>query len=143
MKYEPIALPSKRLAKEANYYEQEVKENEAILQQMKDDNKDPYDIKKFQEVLGESHMMIPDSISRRDKTLDDLKEFVALSRKEEFEDGKNSDLMGCGWMVEASSILGEDEGSGGSKREGGQNGGGGDGDVAVTVVDGLAGGEAF
>ena len=68
---------------------------------MKDDNKDPYDIKKFQEVLGESHMMIPDSISRRDKTLDDLKEFVALLRKEEFEDGKNSDLMGCGWMVEA------------------------------------------
>ena len=143
MKYEPIALPSKRLVKEANYYEQEVKENEAILQQMKDDNKDPYDIKKFQEVLGESHMMIPDSTSRRDKTLADLKEFVALSRKEEFEDGKNSDLMGCGWMVEASSILGEDEGSGGAKKEGGQNGGGGDGDVAVTVVDGLAGGEAF
>ena len=45
--------------------------------------------------------------------------------------------------MEASSILGEDEGSGGAKREGVQNGGGGDGDVAVTVVDGLAGGEAF
>mmetsp|Transcript_13002 Transcript_13002/g.23468 ORF Transcript_13002/g.23468 Transcript_13002/m.23468 type:complete len:142 (-) Transcript_13002:238-663(-) len=140
--YEPIDRTSKRLVKEATYYEQEVKENEAILQQMKDDNKDPYDIKKFQEVLGESHMMIPDSISRRDKTLDDLKEFVALLRKE-FEEEGNSDLMGCGWMVEATSILGEDEGSGGAKKEGGQNGGGGHGDVAVTTVDGLAEGEAF
>ena len=59
---------------------------------MKDENKDQYDIKKFQEVVGESQMMIPDSISRRDKALDDLREFVTLLKKEEIG---NTELMGC------------------------------------------------
>ncbi|KAL7447708.1 hypothetical protein ACHAWC_000044, partial [Mediolabrus comicus] len=38
-----------RLIKEATYYEKEVKENEQQLQRMKDEKKDPYDIKKFEE----------------------------------------------------------------------------------------------
>jgi len=117
--------------KEATYYEAEVLENEAKLQQMKDENKDPYDIKKFQEVLGESEMMIPDSISRRDKTLEDLREYVALLRKDEAD---NAELMECEWMVEANKICGEDssEATKGDPAE-----------IAVTVVDGLAEGEAF
>lgn len=101
---------------------------------MKDENKDPYDIKKFQEVTAESQMMVPDSISRRDKALDDLRDFVALLKKEE---GGNAELLGCEWMGEANKILGvtkdgdaEDEGQGG------------DG-IVVTAVDGLAEGEAF
>ncbi|KAL7539675.1 hypothetical protein ACHAXR_012185 [Thalassiosira sp. AJA248-18] len=118
-----------RLVKEATYYGEELKENEAKLQQMKDDKKDHYDIKKFQEVLAESQMMIPDSICRRDKALEDLKEFVSLLKKE--EEG-NSDLMGCEWMGEASKMVGEDE----SVATGGD-------DVAVTAVDGLEEGEAF
>jgi len=122
-----------RLVKEANYYEEEVEENEAKLQQMKDDKKDHYDIKKFQEVLAESHMMIPDSVCRRDKALDDLNEFAALLKKEE---AGNSDLMGCEWMGEAKKILGEDENDANQEGEGGE-------DVAVTAVDGLEEGEAF
>jgi tubulin-specific chaperone A len=59
--------------KEAAYYEQEVKENESTLEEMKSENRDPYDIKKFQEVLDESHMMIPDSKSRLKQTLAKLK----------------------------------------------------------------------
>eukprot|EP00581_Thalassiosira_minuscula_P010274 CAMPEP_0183711646 /NCGR_PEP_ID=MMETSP0737-20130205/7115_1 /TAXON_ID=385413 /ORGANISM="Thalassiosira miniscula, Strain CCMP1093" /LENGTH=146 /DNA_ID=CAMNT_0025940213 /DNA_START=107 /DNA_END=547 /DNA_ORIENTATION=- len=124
-----------RLVKEATYYTTEVEENEAKLQQMKDDNKDAYDIKKFQEVLAESQMMIPDSSSRRDKALDDLKEFVALLRKEE---QGNTDLMECEWMVEASKILGEDK----NTAKDGEEIGGGD-DVEITAVDNLADGEAF
>mmetsp|Transcript_5712 Transcript_5712/g.10477 ORF Transcript_5712/g.10477 Transcript_5712/m.10477 type:complete len:143 (-) Transcript_5712:190-618(-) len=120
-----------RLVKEATYYEAETLENEAKLQQMKDENKDPYDIKKFQEVLGESQMMIPDSISRRDKTLEDLREYVALLRKDE---AGNAELMECEWMVEANKICGEDSSE--TKKEDTD-------EIAVTVVDGLAEGEAF
>ena len=50
-------------------------------------NADKYDdVKKFQEVLDESqinNMMIPDSISRQDNVLLDLKDYVSLLRKEE------------------------------------------------------------
>lgn len=98
---------------------------------MKDDNKDQYDIKKFQEVVGESQMMIPDSISRRDKALDDLREFVTLLKKEEMG---NTELMECEWMSEAGNILGL---SGEDVKVGGGD------DVAETSVDGLEEGEAF
>mmetsp|Transcript_11916 Transcript_11916/g.25827 ORF Transcript_11916/g.25827 Transcript_11916/m.25827 type:complete len:143 (-) Transcript_11916:299-727(-) len=120
-----------RLVKEAAYYETETKENEAKLQRMKDEKKDPYDVKKFQEVLGESQMMIPDSISRRDRALEDLREYVGVLRKEE---GGNAELMGCEWMTEAEKMIGEEDG-GGAKEEAEC--------IAVTAVDGLAEGEAF
>ena len=109
-----------------------MKENEAKLQHMKDENKDQYDIKKFQEVVGESQMMIPDSSSRRDKALEDLKEFVALLKKDE---SGNDELMNCEWMVEANKIVGVSDDD--SKVDGN------DGDVAETAVEGLADGEAF
>jgi len=101
---------------------------------MKDENKDQYDIKKFQEVVGESQMMIPDSIGRRDKALEDLKEFVALLKKDE---SGNDELMKCEWMVEANKIVGVGVSDGDSKVDGN------DGDVAETAVEGLADGEAF
>ena len=43
---------------------------------MKDDAKDPYDIKKFAEVVGESRMMIPDSQRRLQAALVDLSDCV-------------------------------------------------------------------
>jgi tubulin-specific chaperone A len=148
-----------RLVNEAAYYENEVLENESKLEMMKaDDVKyDRYDIKKFQEVLSESHMMIPDSKCRRDRALADLKEYVLLLRKDATEGGggygesdgdDGADLMTCDWMVEAIKMLGDgigssydgEEGVGGG-RCGGSNVEGGD--VAVTAVDGLAEGEEF
>jgi hypothetical protein len=92
---------------------------------MKDENKDPHDIKKFQEVLSESHMMIPDSSCRRDKALDDLKDFLATVEAE---------LEGNEWLVKAKKLL-CDAGLDGEKAEGE--------DVVETSVDGLADGEAF
>jgi tubulin-specific chaperone A len=118
-----------RLIKEAAYYEKETKENEEQLQKMKDEQKDPYDIKKFEEVLGESQMMIPESIGRRDKALDDLRDFVSVLEKDEAE---NNDLMTCEWMVEAKKLAP-------SEKETSEEGE----DVAITAVDGLAEGEAF
>lgn len=102
---------------------------------MKDENREKHDIKYFQEVLSESHMMIPDSTNRRDKALVDLLEFVALLKKE--EEG-NADLMGCEWMDEARKIL---VASGFDNEEGGR--GDDRGDVALTSVDGLEEGEEF
>mmetsp|Transcript_32186 Transcript_32186/g.73953 ORF Transcript_32186/g.73953 Transcript_32186/m.73953 type:complete len:90 (+) Transcript_32186:452-721(+) len=39
---------------------------------MKDEERDPYDIKKFEEVVAESQMMIPDSEKRLLQALEDL-----------------------------------------------------------------------
>ena len=43
---------------------------------MENEGKDPYDIKKFKEVLAESLMMIPDSERRLQASLDDLDLFL-------------------------------------------------------------------
>lgn len=75
----------KRLLKEAAYYKEEVKENEEKLERMKIDEKDPYDIKKFEEVLGESQMMIPDSERRLKETLDDLSLLLDTTELKESE----------------------------------------------------------
>ncbi|EEC43012.1 predicted protein, partial [Phaeodactylum tricornutum CCAP 1055/1] len=65
-----------RLLKEVNYYQKEVQENEVKLQQMKDDNRDPYDVKKFAEVLDESYMMVPDSEARLAQAVHELRDFL-------------------------------------------------------------------
>lgn len=90
---------AQRLAKEVSYYEKEVKENEDKLAKMKSDGKDPYDIKKFEEVLGESLMMIPDSQNRYNKSLDDLKEFIAANEEELDGDGEGD------WLETGKSLI--------------------------------------
>ncbi len=115
-------------------------ENEAKLQAMKDANKDPHDIKKFQEVLGESQMMIPVSITSRDRALEELKEYVTMLNDEESD---NNDLMKCEWMDEARKLLGLGERCEGGKGGEMRNEDGEEGDIAVTSVSGLEDGEAF
>eukprot|EP00752_Nemacystus_decipiens_P003388 g3135.t1 len=66
----------KRMVKEVASYETEAKENEAKVQKMRDDGKDPYDIRKQEEVLQESYMMIPDSKSRLAKVLEEMQSFL-------------------------------------------------------------------
>lgn len=66
------------------------------LAKMKDEQKDEYDIKKFQEVLDESIMMIPDSETRLQKALDDLKEFM---------DGDSCKELNGEWVNKAQSML--------------------------------------
>ena len=96
---------------------------------MKDENRDQYDIKKFQEVLSESHMMIPDSICRRDKALSDLKDFLAVLEGEELAENE--------WMIEAKNMLNAAGlNSDKMEKEAGV-------DVAETPVEGLTDGEAF
>jgi tubulin-specific chaperone A len=67
-----------RLQKEVSYYHKEIQENEARLADMKADTSkfDAYDIKRFQQVLDESYMMIPDSQRRYQQSLQDLKNYI-------------------------------------------------------------------
>ena len=65
-----------RIRKEVDYYIQELIDNEKQLHDMTENNKDPYDIKKFEEVVGESRMMVPDSQKRLAAAIVDLKQFM-------------------------------------------------------------------
>lgn len=58
------------------YYEKESATQEGKVQKMKEDGKDIYDIKKQEEVLQEFYMMIPNSKSRLDASIQDLKAFL-------------------------------------------------------------------
>ena len=108
-----------RLAKEVAYYEKEVKENEEKLEKMKESNSDSYDIKKFEEVLGESYMMIPDSKARFQKSLEELSLFLDTNSVE----GE--------WVATAQSILKENSVSSNTTGH------------AETNVDDLKEGEVF
>ena len=89
----PVFL-SNSLIKECEYYKREVKENQQQLEQMVQEGRDPYDIKKFREVLGESEMMVPDSARRMQQAVLDLQSFVQ----------DNQDLEGE-WQEPARRIL--------------------------------------
>jgi len=82
--------------KEVQYYKDEVKENEMKLMKMKEEQKDEYDIKKFQEVLDESIMMVPDSEARLQKALDDLNQFM---------EGDSGKELNGEWVEKAQSLL--------------------------------------
>mmetsp|Transcript_509 Transcript_509/g.1124 ORF Transcript_509/g.1124 Transcript_509/m.1124 type:complete len:142 (+) Transcript_509:108-533(+) len=92
-----------RMLKEVAYYEKEVKENEGKLQEMKDQERNPYDIKKFAEVLEESHMMIPDSKNRLEQTIADLAAYVESQEVTELA----TELADYEWYVKALELLKE------------------------------------
>eukprot|EP00631_Chrysoreinhardia_giraudii_P006563 CAMPEP_0197418880 /NCGR_PEP_ID=MMETSP1170-20131217/4448_1 /TAXON_ID=54406 /ORGANISM="Sarcinochrysis sp, Strain CCMP770" /LENGTH=117 /DNA_ID=CAMNT_0042945951 /DNA_START=27 /DNA_END=380 /DNA_ORIENTATION=- len=62
----------KRLVKEVAHYKKETQEHADRVAKMKADGKDVYDIKKAEEVLEETRLMIPDSTRRLSEALDDL-----------------------------------------------------------------------
>lgn len=91
------------MLKEVAYYEKEVKENEEKLQKMKDEERNPFDIKKFAEVLDESHMMIPDSKNRLEQALYDLATYVESTEVKEL----GAEIEDNEWYVKALDILKE------------------------------------
>lgn len=117
-----------RLTKEVAYYKQEVIENETKLKEMKDQNKNPHDIKKFGEVLGESKMMIPDSQNRLDRALSDLEAFLSSEEAQGLEASE--------WYGPAQDMLK-------AKNDQTQGEGAADDVVEETDVSGLQDGEAF
>jgi hypothetical protein len=78
--------------KEWHYYQQEVIDNQATLQQMKDNSaSDPYDIKQFAKVVGESCMMVPDSRARYRAAIADLQEFLNDQQQQQPGANNNAD----------------------------------------------------
>lgn len=94
---------------------------------MKDDNRDPYDVKKFAEVLDESYMMVPDSEARLAQAVHELRDFLE-------EETSKLDPKGE-WFTTAESLLKENGASG--------KGPSVDAIVPETKVEDLAEGEAF
>jgi tubulin-specific chaperone A len=77
-------------------------DNQAKLDDMKQQNKNPHDIKKFQEVLDESHMMVPDSQRRYQESLRELQSFL---------EANEVDLTGSEWYEPAMTLVKELTGS--------------------------------
>lgn len=68
----------KRLAKEVTTYEKEADLQRQRVEKYKAEKKDEYDIRKQEEVLQESLMMIPDCQRRLVKAYDDLKNVIEV-----------------------------------------------------------------
>lgn len=70
-------------------YGKEIVQQEAKVEKMKADGKDEYDIRKQEEVLSESRMMIPDCVRRLGTAWDTLTGILAteadLSESEEYK----------------------------------------------------------
>lgn len=62
----------KRIAKEKTTYEREAEQQKIRIQKLKDQGKDEYDIRKQEEVLNESLMMVPDCQRRLVVAYDEL-----------------------------------------------------------------------
>lgn len=66
----------KRLTKEKLMYEKESQQQRDRIEKFKKEGKDEYDIRKQEEVLQESLMMVPDCQRRLVKAFEDLKSIV-------------------------------------------------------------------
>lgn len=77
----PTALQIKtsalsRLIKEEKLYAAELKEQEALVQSMKSLDADEYDLKKQEEILAESHRMLPEIAAKIKSHRDALKAYL-------------------------------------------------------------------
>ena len=90
--------------------------------------KDPYDIKKFKEVLGESYMMVPDSKSRLDDAIKDLADYIESPEVTTLEDTGE-------WYLQAKDLLAANQKTGPTADD--------DDAVQETDVGDLKEGEAF
>ncbi|EGI63120.1 TBCA protein, partial [Acromyrmex charruanus] len=89
----------KRLAKEKVTYEKEAAQQRERIQKLKEQDKDGYDIKKQEEVLQESLMMVPDCQRRLVKAFEELKKILETEQ----------DLKEVEDYIEAEKVLQEAE----------------------------------
>lgn len=89
----------KRLAKEKVTYEKEAAQQRERIQKLKEQDKDGYDIKKQEEVLQESLMMVPDCQRRLVKAFEELKKILDTEQ----------DLKEVQDYIEAEKVLQEAE----------------------------------
>jgi tubulin-specific chaperone A len=107
----------RRTHKELLDYHKELAAQKAKVEGMRARGADEYDIKKQVEVLGESEMMIPDTMRRLAKGVEDLAGFVAQSAGE-------AALQGSEALAQARALLAATAASAGGA--GGAGGGAGE-----------------
>ncbi|XP_071450211.1 tubulin-specific chaperone A-like [Hetaerina americana] len=84
----------KRLAKEKSMYESQVEQEKVRLQKFKDQGKDEYDIRKQEEVIQESIMMVPETHKRLLAAFQELNSMLETEKElEEAEEYKNALLI--------------------------------------------------
>ena len=91
----------KRTQKELEAYHKELSDQKAKVEKMRATGADEYDIKKQVEVQGESEMMIPDTMRRLAKGVEDLAGFVAQNAGEACLQGTEA-FAGAKVLVAAS-----------------------------------------
>ncbi|XP_008552838.1 tubulin-specific chaperone A [Microplitis demolitor] len=89
----------KRLAKEKQTYEKELIQQQERVEKFKQEGKDQHDIKKQEEVLQESLMMVPDCQRRLMKAHEELKSIL-----ESEQDLKETEIY-----IEAEKVVAEAE----------------------------------
>ena len=72
----------KRLMGAVKFYEEVVKENIKNVEMMKLNGYCPYDIRKQEEVLSESYMMIPESKNKLEEALQTFKGIISIVEDE-------------------------------------------------------------
>lgn len=96
----------KRLAKEKVTYEKEAAQQRERIQKLKEQDKDGYDIKKQEEVLQESLMMVPDCQRRLVKAYGELKKILETEQDlKEVEDYAEAEKV----LQEAAAQLPKEE----------------------------------
>ncbi|XP_035228235.1 tubulin-specific chaperone A-like [Stegodyphus dumicola] len=87
--YNLILLNYSRLAKEKLMYEKEAAKETAKLEKMKASGEDSYMMRKQEEVIKESIMMIPDTVKRYQMARNELQEILdnelELAESEEYQ----------------------------------------------------------
>jgi tubulin-specific chaperone A len=96
----------RRTHKELLDYHKELADQKAKVEAMRARGADEYDIKKQVEVQGESEMMIPDTMRRLAKGVEDLAGFVALG-------GGEAPLLGSEALAQARALLAATAGAAG------------------------------
>lgn len=87
----------KRIAKEKVCYDKEANDQRARVQKLKDEAKEEYYIKKQEEVLQETLMMVPDCQRRLEKAYEELKNILKTE----------TDLQNADEFVAATKVLEE------------------------------------
>ncbi|XP_076641086.1 tubulin-specific chaperone A-like [Halictus rubicundus] len=97
----------KRLAKEKVMYEKEAAQQRERIQKLQEQDKDGYDVKKQEEVLQESLMMVPDCQRRLVKASEELKKILETEQDlKEIEDYIEAEKV----LQEAEAQLPKEEG---------------------------------
>ena len=117
------------MLKEVKHYEDEVLINEQKVSEIKRDaSKDKYDVKRYEEILNESYMMVPDASKRLQAAIADLSSHIS----------NNNSLLDCsGSWYQAAQIILRDNQDGFVDTDWNTK------PVLETCLDNLAHGESF